>query len=178
MPSGAVSGDFAKLLKFAKKVGNLAGQNAMTAVSSALADATLELVDEGFEQEREPSGKPWPGKVFPNGKGILDGVGRLRKSFRKKQVSSRGFTVSSNDPKFIWHQGGTGIYGPRKRRIRPLKKKTLAWKVGGKSFFARSVEGAPKRKMLPDPGGRVPAHWTRRLSQRAKLRLREIFNRG
>lgn len=177
MPSG-ISGDFSKLLKFAKKVGNLAGQNAMTAVSSALADATVELIDEGFRDEREPSGRPWRDKVFHNGKPILDDSGRLRKSFHKKQVSSRGFEVSSDDPKFKFHQGGTGIYGPRHRRIKPKKKGVLAWPIGGGRFaFAQSVSGAPKRKMLPE-GGKTPAAWSRRHKQRAETVMRERFARG
>jgi hypothetical protein len=173
--AGAVTGDFAKLLKFAKKVGNLAGQNAMTAVSSAMADATIELIDEGFEQEREPSGKPWREKAFPDGKPVLEQSGQLRKSFRKKQVSSRGFTVGSDNEAFKFAQYGTGVYGRKRRRIKPKGGGALAWSIGGRTFFASSVAGAPKRLMLP-VGGRVPTLWRQRLNKRAKTRLLEIFN--
>ncbi len=174
MASGGVSGDFAKLLKFAKKVGNLAGQAAMTSVSSAMGDATIELVDEGFKEEREPSGKPWKEHAIPTGGPILNKSGKLRRSFRKRQVSSRGFVVSSEDINFKRHQGGTGIYGPRKKRIKPKKKSVLAFPVGGKAFFAASVAGSPKRLMLP--GARVPRAWSLRLKRRAETRLLEIFN--
>jgi hypothetical protein len=175
--SNGVSGDFAKLQKLAQRLANLSGQNAMTAVSSAMADAAIELIDEGFDQERDPSGRPWHEKVFPDGRAVLQGKsGNLRRSFYKKQVSSRGFDVASSDPKFAFHQGGTGKYGPHGGRIYPKKGKRLGFKVGGHLYGFASVAGAPKRKMLPD-AGKSPGYWTARLKTRAAIILREKLSR-
>jgi hypothetical protein len=37
--------------------------------------------------------------------------------------------------------GGTGLYGPLKRRIRPKKARALHFFIGGREFFVRSVKG-------------------------------------
>lgn len=47
-----------------------------------------------------------------------------------------------------YHETGTGIYGPRKRPIRPVNSKVLRFKVNGKEVFARSVKGIKKNPVL------------------------------
>jgi len=43
----------------------------------------------------------------------------------------------------LFHEVGTGVYGPKKKRIVPRNKRFLAWKDydSGKWHFARSVKG-------------------------------------
>lgn len=172
MARSSVTGDFRKLQDIAKRLGNLTGQNALTAINNANAEATLKLIDRGFEQEREPSGRPWHEKVFPDGRPVLGRTGALRRSFRKRQVTSRDFEVESTDAKFKFHQSGTGVRGPRKRRIRPVKKSVLAWRVRGNQFFAHSVEGTPQRKMLPEKG-KMPTTWRVALEKETIKTLRK-----
>lgn len=178
--SGGVTGDWKKLEAYAKRIGNLAGQSAKTAINSALADATLELIDKGFEDERDPSGRPWESKAFPDGRPVLEGrTRRLRTGWRKTQVTASGFKVdnASAADKFRFHQYGTGIYGPKHKRIKPKRKSVLAWPVPGGTAFARSVDGAPPRRMLPDKG-RTPRRWTQLWIQRAKTIMKEKIARG
>jgi hypothetical protein len=41
----------------------------------------------------------------------------------------------------IYHAKGTGIYGPRGRKITPKKAKALVFRVNGELVFAKSVRG-------------------------------------
>ena len=43
---------------------------------------------------------------------------------------------------------GTGIYGPLKRPIRPVRAKALRFKIGGEVMFRRSVKGMRPRPFL------------------------------
>ncbi len=44
----------------------------------------------------------------------------------------------------IFQELGTGIYGPRRRRIRPRQARALRWMgAGGQVHFAMSVKGVP-----------------------------------
>jgi len=40
-----------------------------------------------------------------------------------------------------WLTGGTGIYGPRGVKIRPVRAKALRFEIGGKVLFRASVRG-------------------------------------
>lgn len=44
----------------------------------------------------------------------------------------------------VYHELGTGIYGPKGRPITPVNSKVLRFKVNGKEVFARSVKGIKK----------------------------------
>ena len=48
----------------------------------------------------------------------------------------------------IYFEKGTGIYGPKMRYIKPVKKRILAWKSGGLWYFAKQVAGMPPRPYL------------------------------
>lgn len=54
-----------------------------------------------------------------------------------------GFTVRPTVPYYMYPERGTGIFGPRGRRIFPVKAKALRWESGGKVFFAASIKGQP-----------------------------------
>ena len=47
-----------------------------------------------------------------------------------------------------WVHDGTGIYGPLKQPIVPVNKKVLAFSIGGKQIFARSVKGMKSHPFL------------------------------
>lgn len=49
--------------------------------------------------------------------------------------------VYSDDPVVRYLEKGTGIFGPRGRRITPTTKKALRFELGGQVVFAKSVAG-------------------------------------
>lgn len=76
--------------------------------------------------------------------------GNLRGSINTKGPVVTGSNVEASVGTHLtysrFQEEGTGIYGPRKTPIVPKNGKLLAWKVGGKWAFARSVKGVrPKR---------------------------------
>ena len=64
-------------------------------------------------------------------------------SVRQNQVSA-GFEALAPSPLARWIKKGTGIHGPRKRRIVPRKAKALRFEIGGTVVFARSTQGMQK----------------------------------
>lgn len=71
--------------------------------------------------------------------------------------TKRGMVIigTFNDEVLVFHELGTGIYGPTGLPIRPVKSQYLSW-VGadGKRIFARSVKGVADR------------HWLRNAAQK------------
>ena len=68
----------------------------------------------------------------------------------KKEISRLSNSIRirhySRVPHAMYHEFGTGIFGPRKRRIYPIRAKCLRWVTPeGKVVFARSVKGVPPR---------------------------------
>lgn len=67
----------------------------------------------------------------------------------------------------VYHETGTGIYGPKKRPITPVNSKVLRFKVNGKEIFARSVKGIEKNPVLmnaavskrPEIGEAIKEYW-------------------
>ena len=50
----------------------------------------------------------------------------------------------------VYHELGTGIYGPKGRPITPVNAKVLYFKINGKDVFAKSVKGIRKNPVLMD----------------------------
>jgi hypothetical protein len=84
-----------------------------------------------------------------------------------------GFAVASGKDYAIFHQGGTGIYGPKRKRIKPVTARALRVPGPGGMIFAASVAGVPQRRMVPDR--RLPARWRRRYITCAEDVLTELF---
>lgn len=152
-------------------------------------DISEELVDltaERFRTATDPDGKTWAPLRLRSGRPLRD-RGILANSVAILRASSREIVVGSPMEYAVYHQTGTGIYGPRKRRIEPVKAKVLAWKTrgakgtnkrgkrGNKGFFAKSVDGTPPRKILPD--GAPPSSYTQAFDAVAQERLRLWFSR-
>ncbi|MEU0770638.1 hypothetical protein [Streptomyces albogriseolus] len=75
--------------------------------------------------------------------------GRTSRTFKKEVDVVDGFVVGrvwSDDPVVEWLEKGTGIYGPRRRRIYPRRARALRWEDGGQVHFAASIRG-----MEPQP---------------------------
>ena len=48
----------------------------------------------------------------------------------------------------MYHEEGTGIYGPKGKPITPVNAKVLHFKIDGQSIFTKSVKGIPKNPVL------------------------------
>lgn len=57
----------------------------------------------------------------------------------------------------MYHEMGTGIYGPFKRPITPKNAKKLKFKIGGKLIFASSVKGIKANPVLENTAKRNQA---------------------
>lgn len=59
--------------------------------------------------------------------------------------------IGTNKKYARWVHDGTGIYGPRRRRITPTTKKALAFRGrNGRRVVVRSVRGMEKNEFLSD----------------------------
>lgn len=166
-----LSGDFAALKRFEDRLRTAPG--VLETVSRNMAEAAVDLVKEGFDAATDPYGKKWPPLVLRAGEPLQD-TGRLKASYHVAAASKSGFRIASSTQYAPYHQGGTGIYGPKGRPIVPTKKKAL--RLGKTGYVRRSVKGAPQRKMVPD-AGRLPDSWRRTLNDAALEVLEDHFTR-
>jgi phage gpG-like protein len=165
---GSLTGDFAKLEGWAKRIGDVGGAAKLKELSENLAEEALELVAQGFENERDPYGKKWQRKRFPDGRQVLVGkTARLRRGWHRKSVTAQGFQIAPAVNYAKYHQNGRGP-------ITAAPGKMLRFMVGGKPVFRKSVGPAPARKMVPGKG-RLPSAWRRSLLAVAKAFFTETF---
>lgn len=79
--------------------------------------------------------------------------GQLRQSIQAKKPKKRGSEWSAKVGSGLeyakYQEFGTGIHGPKRRRIYPKRAKVLAWRnKKGEMIFARSVAGVPKQEFM------------------------------
>ena len=91
--------------------------------------------------------------------------GNLADSIRK-YIQNRRAVITPVARYALYVHQGTGIYGPHKKRIVPTTKKALAFQIGGKWIYRRSVKG-----QKPNP-------FMKRAFDEVRPRLKEIFNRA
>lgn len=182
---GSLTGDFAALERFGKKVGELGGNRALTALSKALGAEAIVQARDGLREERDPYGQKWAKKVFPDGNKILRKSGKLYSGWYLSSVGPGGYTLS-NTQDYAKFSKGTGVYGPSGQPIRPKTAKALrvpgpVRRGGGGRFtsgaaFFRSVKGQPQRLMVPVKGRPSPI-WMRALKKRATQFLIDRFRK-
>ena len=131
-----IRGDFRKLDRIIKKVERLSDTAHLRSLTDDLAEEAVDLVLECFRTETDPYGEKWPPKVFNDGRRVLIGkTTNLKRSWGRRSAirrsDGRGFRIASSMIYAKWMQKGTGIYGPRKQRIKPVKAKCLAFFVQG-----------------------------------------------
>jgi hypothetical protein len=163
------TGDFGALDRFRKKIEQ--APKALVTVNEQLAEEALSLIREGFETSTDPYGDAWAPLVLREGRPLED-TGGLKAAWFRRSVTASGFSVANAKTYASHHQDGTGIYGPRGERIKPVRAKVL--KLGKTGMVARSVRGTPKRRMVP-VNGRLPDKWKQRFRDTAQEVLTEIF---
>lgn len=85
-----------------------------------------------------------------NTKAVKNRTGALKGSWHRaytRTANSIRVALLSRLPHAFFQELGTGIYGPRQRKIVPLRARVLAWKDPDSGFwrFAKSVRGVPAK---------------------------------
>ena len=181
-----LTGNTSALLKLGKQLNDA---SLAAKISRNQAEAALDLVLEGAANEQDPWGNQWEPLVLREGKigRNTSGGGMLGSLHLSSPPTDRGFTLAFGKHYAVYFHGGTGIYGPRKQRIRPVNAKVLAFSVRGakgftgskkgkgtKGFFFASVKGSPPRPLFP-AGGRCPPAWRAELKATADEVVRKHF---
>jgi len=79
----------------------------------------------------------------PTGPRRID-TGRLRTSIAVDLRTYRGrpaVRIGTNVYYARWVHDGTGLYGPRRRLIRPARRRVMRWRSGGGFVYARYTRG-------------------------------------
>ena len=101
-------------------------------------------IAKNFKKEEDSKGAKWKSTI--RGGRILQDKGNLRHIVSEVQGSSVkvGTTVEYG----IYHQYGTGVYGPKGTPIVPVNAKSLHFTIGKNNVFTKSVQGSPIREWL------------------------------
>lgn len=180
---GTLAGDLNELTRFGDRVAEIGSQRVLTRLNTELAKEAIVQARDGFREERDPYGKKWPAKVFPDGRKILRQSEKLYNGFQVISANGQGFLIGNREPhaKFTF---GTGLYGPSKQRIKPKTARALV--IGGtqgrssasgqftRNLAFRSVKGSPQRLIVPLPG-KPSKIWQAGLRRRATAFLVQHF---
>lgn len=162
-------GDFAALKRFETKLRQT--PEVLAVVNRNMGEAAVDLVKDGIDRGVDPYGKKYAPLKLRDGEPLQD-TGRLKNSWHSTSTR-RGFRVAPGVTYAAFHQTGTGLYGPKAKRITP--KTASALRLGNTGLFAKSVKGAPQRKMVPD-AGRLPPRWNAALNAAALEVLEDHFS--
>ena len=118
----------AKALGILRPGGILLNEKAIAKAITARAVAyTKRQVDQGFNKESDPYGKPWEKKAKPDGRKILTGKTRkLRRSIKVSPKARGGLKMITKVPYASFHETGTSRmparpFFPDKQRGLPQK---------------------------------------------------------
>jgi hypothetical protein len=189
-----------EIRKYAEKLRAVGSDRVLRKLCDNVAVEGLDLIEEGFEAQKNPEGGDWPKKVFEDGRQVLVGnTTRLRRGWHRKWISATGFCLSPSVAYAIY-QKGTGIYGPTGEPIRSKSGGPLVFKAarritpkarkgaspilsvgkrgssrwGTQTVVAMSVKGSPPRLMVPNTR-KLPPKWERRFRAAAHDFLRHYF---
>ncbi len=167
-----------------KRMEALASPAMRRAMADALAAEALKLIDDGFDQSRDPYGKRWKSLTSRTGKPLLD-TGRMRSAFNA-HANEQGFTVDAlvrnNDPKYDANIVATHQHGAT---IRPKYAKALRFQVRGaptksnkrgkQSWVVTKKVEIPRRTMVPEAQyGGIGKPWGDALGLEADAVIRDI----
>jgi hypothetical protein len=128
----ALTGDFKKLGHWADLMRN--GSVIAEASSEALAQKSVDLIEDGFNAGRDPYGRMWVPKQRPNGYATLHGkTGLLEYTWHVVKTKRRGFIVASDAPYAAAHQ-------KPKRGKRPMRMMVPSTARGLPASWSRAFE--------------------------------------
>lgn len=146
-----VSGTGTKALaQLGRRIARLASAETRQRVAKVMGHEALFRVLSCFEQSKDPYGLPWAPLKHRAGMPLLD-TGRLRNSLHVS-TTPQGVTVHTSVKYAALHNYG-GV-------VRAKNKKALAFKVGNRTVFAKSVT-IPARPFFPSDKRALPIMWDR-----------------
>jgi phage gpG-like protein len=125
----SVSGDTSKLAGLIDRLGRIADGRILKIINQNLAEEAIELVKQGFEDEKDPFGSPWAPLKRRTGR-ILQDTARLKNSFNRPSATSSdagGFRIGTNVQYAVHHQFGAPKAKLPKRMMLPTGELPEAW---------------------------------------------------
>lgn len=156
-----LSGDFERLERLLERAGRIASGDFRKRLLRSMAREVNRQIERGFQEGRDPYGKPWAPLKFRAGKPLVDSGG-LQRAAQSARATDTGVMVSIDLVQAKTHQYGTTI------RAKPAK--ALRFRAGGRFIFAKKVT-IPPRPFLPD--GDLPPVWRDRLADVVDRALRK-----
>lgn len=167
----AITGDFRALRRMREDVQRMATPEWRRGLAANLGEEALNQVAEGFANEQDPYGRPWPASVRAQTTGgqTLSLTARLRRSFTRRGVAAtpRGFTIGTDVIYAITHQKGAVI--------KAKNAKALRFHVGGEWATVKQVR-IPMRQMLPE--GNLPPAWNDAFEHSAQAYIDATLGEG
>ena len=168
-----VKGDFKKLANWSALLKS--GEAMVEASTQAMAEATISLIAEGFNNEANPYGEAWRPKKVDDGRKVLHGeTTRLRNGWHVRRHGRHGFSVRPSTIYAAFHQAGTSrmvarMMVPTKARGMPREWKDTYVDVAQSTFkeaFAVGSKGGRR-------GGGMSWSKIKRYIQRARALARK-----
>lgn len=106
-----------RIRELAKKIRALGDESVKAEFFDAMAVESLQLVDEGFQSQADPYGKPWA--PAQHGAPVLEETEAMRDGWSLAQVDGRGFRMVNATEYAAYHQYGTKVLPVR--RMIPTK---------------------------------------------------------
>lgn len=123
----------------------------MSDLGEQMAEEAVDLIAEGFANQRDPYGQAWKPKKLDDGRSILVGkTTRLRRGWQKRRTGHTTWQVSSSVEYATAHQDP---------QARP--------KWGGKKL--------PRRMMVPSAARGLPPEWKKAFAAATREALRQQF---
>lgn len=139
---------------------------AVRELAANIAEEAIELVKQGFEEERDPYGNAWAELQCRDGR-ILRDTGVMLQSLHVQEATETQVTIAMGVWYAIVHQTG--------KTIVPRTAKALRFMVRGKPVFAQRVE-IPARPFFPREG-ELPDAWRRAFDEVATEWFEAFFGR-
>jgi len=136
------------LRRLEQRMGELASGRAIQDLARNIGEEAIELVKEGFDEERDPYGEPWAPLTCRDGQ-ILRDRGAMLDSLHVASATESQVTIAMGVWYAIVHQTG--------KTIVPRFAKALRFMAHGKPVFAQQVT-IPARPFFPREGD-MPASW-------------------
>ncbi len=147
----------------------------MRGLADEAVDEVKSLISDGFDRERDPSGKPWAHRKDKEPHSTLDKTGLMRAGWQVKRTAKNRISITNKITRAAYHQNG--VRGGT--MIRPKAGGVLAWQGPNGAAFSRGHKQGkiPARRMIPS-GGTLGRIWSGRLKKRLAKPLYQGFKKA
>lgn len=162
----AVVANDADITRLLQKLAELERGTAVRDLARNIAEEAVELVKQGFEEERDPYGNAWAPLTCRDGQ-ILRDRGALMNSIHVSGATETEARIADG----VWY----GIVHQTGQTIVPRHAKALRFMVRGVPVFAQSVT-IPARPFFPRAGD-LPGGWRASFDETTTEWLHNFFGR-